>query len=131
MTKYLLDTCSYIWLLTNDEKQLSKKAREALMGDGSTTYISIVSQIEMTAKHSRHKIKGLNNSIISYFKEIRISSGIELLNLNQEDIEETASLPKIHSDPFDRLLISQALNNQMALISPDKKFLKYPVRVVF
>ncbi|MDX2083575.1 MAG: type II toxin-antitoxin system VapC family toxin [Rickettsiales bacterium] len=131
MTKYLLDTCSYIWLLTNEQNKLSKKARDALMSDGSTTYISIISQIEMTAKNSRQKIKGLSEPIIHYFKRIRVSSGIELLNLTQEDIEETSNLPKIHSDPFDRLLISQALNNQMTLISPDEKFLKYPVRVVF
>lgn len=129
--KYLLDTCAYIWILTNDHKKLSKEAHNALMSDNSTTYISIISQIELTTKHLKHKIFGLNDPIINYFKQIRISSGIELLNLTQEDIEDTSTLPKIHSDPFDRLLISQAINNQLTIISPDKKFLKYPVRVVF
>lgn len=129
--KYLLDTCAYIWILTNDQKKLSKEARDALMSDDSTTYISVISQIEMTTKHLKHKISGLNDPIIHYFKQIRINSGIELLNLTQEDIEDISALPKIHSDPFDRLLISQAINNQMTIISPDEKFLKYPVRVVF
>ena len=129
--KYLLDTCSYIWLLTNDQKKFSKEARNALMSDGSTTYISIISQIEMTAKHLKHKIPGLSDPIINYFKQIRVNSGIELLNLTQEDIESIGVLPKIHSDPFDRLIISQAVNNQMTIISPDEKFLKYPVRVIF
>ena len=101
------------------------------MSDNSTTYLSIISQIEMTAKHSKHKIKGLSEPIIYYFKQIRIDSGLELLKLEQEDIEAMSSLPKIHCDPFDRLLISQAINNGMAIISPDEKFLKYPVRVVF
>lgn len=129
--KFLLDSCCYIWILTNDQKRLSKKAQEALMSDNSTSYISIISQIEMTAKHSKHKIKGLSLPMIEYFKQIRVDSGLELLKLEQEDIEATSSLPKIHSDPFDRLLISQAINNSMTIISPDEKFLKYPVRVLF
>lgn len=129
--KYLLDTCCYIWVLTNNQEQLSAKAREALMSDNSTAYVSIISQIEITAKHSKHQIPGLKNPIINYFKETRLSSGIEFLNLKSEEIEATLSLPKIHSDPFDRLIIAQAINNGMVIISPDKKFAKYPVRVIF
>ena len=129
--KFLLDSCCYIWILTNDQKNLSKKAREALMSDNSASYISLISQIEITAKHSKHKIKGLSQPIIDYFKQVRIDSGIELLKIEQEDIETMSSLPKIHSDPFDRLLISQAINNSMTIISPDEKFQKYPVRVLF
>lgn len=129
--KYLLDTCSYIWILTNNQNKLSDAAREALMSDNSTTYISIISQIEITAKHSRRAIAGLQSPILNYFKDIRINSGIELINLTHEDIEGTSALPQIHSDPFDRLIISQALNRGMSIISPDKKFNKYPIRVIF
>jgi len=129
--KYLLDTCCYIWILTNEQNKLSNVAKEALMSDNSTTYVSIISQIEITAKHSKHVIGGLKSPILRYFKEVRIDSGIELLNLTQNDVEATFSLPKIHFDPFDRLLISQAINNQMTMISPDKKFAKYPLKVIF
>jgi len=128
--KYLLDTCSYIWLIT-DSKNLSSKAREALISDNSTTYVSIISQIEMTAKSLKHGIRGIDRSIVNYFSNTRNDSGIEFLNLTLEDVDKMSNLPKIHFDPFDRLLISQAINNHMSIITPDKKFLKYPVSVVF
>ncbi len=129
--KYLIDTCTYVWLMTNDQKRLSAEARAALQSDNSTSYVSIISQIEMTAKHFKHKIPGIARPVIDYYKQLRIDSGIELLNLTQEDIEDTTQLPKIHSDPFDRLLIAQAMNRGMTILTPDKKFKKYPVRVIF
>lgn len=129
--KYLIDTCTYVWLMTNDQKRLSAEARAALQSDNSTSYVSIISQIEMTAKHFKHKIPGIARPVIDYYKQLRIDSGIELLNLTQEDIEDTTKLPKIHSDPFDRLLIAQAINRGMTILTPDKKFKKYPVRIIF
>ncbi len=129
--KYLLDTCVYLWIVTDNQKKLSDKVREIFPNKNNSIHISLISQIEMTAKHSKHKIDGLSRPVIHYFKQARIESEIELLGLEQEDIEATSSLPKIHSDPFDRLLISQAINNGMTIISPDEKFLKYPVRVLF
>ncbi|MBP7710159.1 MAG: type II toxin-antitoxin system VapC family toxin [Rickettsiales bacterium] len=130
MTKYLLDTEAYLWLL-NDDKKLSQTAREALMERGSTTYISTVSQLELSQQNQKQKITSLKKPIIHYFKELRIASGIELLNLTQEDIEGETTLPKIHSDLFDRLLVAQALNNQLTIISADKKLAKYPVKLIF
>ncbi|NBV06591.1 MAG: type II toxin-antitoxin system VapC family toxin [Proteobacteria bacterium] len=130
MTKYLLDTCTYIWIIT-DNKKLSNTAKEIFENKENQIYISIISQIEISVKHLKHKIPQLSKPIIEYFDGFRIKSEIDLLNLECKDVQQLFSLPKIHSDPFDRLLISQALNNQMTLISPDKKFLKYPVRLVF
>lgn len=128
--KYLLDTCAYIWIITNDKK-LSNSAKEIFEDKNNQIYISIISQIEMSVKHIKHKIPKLSQPIIQYFEEFRIESEVEFLTLRPKDIEGLFTLPKIHSDPFDRLLISQAINNQMTIISPDEKFLKYPVRVVF
>jgi len=129
--KYLLDTCTYFWILDNDQKSLSKRARNLLLSDNSTFYVSIISQIELTIKHSKKDLDNLSLPIINYFQQIRINAGVELLNLMQEDIHQIEKLPKIHKDPFDRLLISQAINNNMTIISPDKNFKKYPVKVEF
>ena len=128
--KYLLDTCTYIWIIT-DNKKLSNTVKEIFENKDNQIYISIISQIEMSVKQIKHKIPGLSLPIINYFQEFRTKSETELLNLQSQDIEGFFSLPKIHSDPFDRLIISQAVNHQMAIISPDEKFLKYPVRVIF
>jgi PIN domain nuclease of toxin-antitoxin system len=129
--KYLLDTCTYIWILDNDKKNLSKKTLDLIFSDNSTTYVSIISQIEMTIKHSKKQIPNFTLPIINYFQKIRTDAGIELLSLAPEDINHLGKLPQIHKDPFDRLLIAQAISNNMTIISPDKKLQKYPVKVEF
>ncbi len=128
--KYLLDTCTYIWIITNHQR-LSDSVKEIFEDQNNQIYVSIISQIEISVKHIKHKIPGLSHPIIHYFDNFRIDSEVDLLNLDLKDIEGILHLPKIHSDPFDRLIISQALNRNMIIISPDKKFRKYPVRVIF
>lgn len=128
--KYLLDTCTYIWIITNHQR-ISAEIRDIFEDKRNEMYVSIISQIEMSTKHLKHKIPGLSQPIIYYFEKFRIDSEVILLNIKPEDVETAFSLPKIHSDPFDRLLISQALNNGMSIISPDKKFTKYTSRVIF
>ena len=129
--KYLLDTCTYLWIITNNQAKLSDKVREIFPDTDNQIYVSVVSQIEMTIKHMKHKIPGLSRPIIDYYKESRIVSDVDLLNITPESIDCLNKLPKVHSDPFDRLLIAQALSQGMTIITPDKNFTKYPVRVVF
>lgn len=128
--KYLLDTCTYIWIIT-DHNRLSNTVKDIFEDKNNQIYISIISQIEMSVKHLKHKIPGLSHPIIHYFDKFRIDSEVDLLNLDPKDIEGTLHLPKVHFDPFDRLIISQAMNRSMAIISPDVRFKKYPVRVIF
>jgi PIN domain nuclease of toxin-antitoxin system len=128
--KYLLDTCTYIWIITNDKK-LPKEIVEIFEDRNNKIYVSIISQIEISVKHLKAKIPGLSKPIIHYFEKFRIESEIDFLNLKSEDIESLFTLPKIHSDPFDRLIIAQALNHGLTIITPDKKILKYPVKTIF
>jgi PIN domain nuclease of toxin-antitoxin system len=129
--KYLLDTCTYIWIITNQQDKLTDKIRKIFPDKNNEIYISIISQIETTIKHSKKPITNLSMPIVHYFTKFRNESEIDLLNLTPEDINHLGKLPKIHQDPFDRLLIAQAISNNMTLISPDKKFQKYPVKVEF
>jgi PIN domain nuclease of toxin-antitoxin system len=129
--KYLLDTCTYLWIITDNQKNLSDKVREIFPDKKNEIYISVISQIEMTIKHMKHRIPGLSRPVIDYYKKDRIGSEVDLLTLTPEDIDCLTQLPKIHSDPFDRLIIAQAMNHGMTILTPDKKFKKYPVRVIF
>ena len=129
--QYLLDTCVYLWAITNNHDKLSKKVLGVLLDNDNEIFVSIISQFETTTKHSKHQIKNLSRPVIEYYKQQRIISGIELLNLKQEDIELVSKLPTIHNDPFDRLLIAQAINNGMTIVSPDSQFSKYPVRLIY
>jgi PIN domain nuclease of toxin-antitoxin system len=129
--QYLLDTCTYLWIITNDQKNLSDKVREIFPNKDNLIYVSVISQIEMTIKHMKHKIPGLSHPIVDYYRHARITSEVDFLSLTPEDVHCLTKLPKIHSDPFDRLMIAQAINNNMTIITSDEKFLKYPVKVIF
>ena len=128
--QYLLDTCTYIWAITNNKK-LSKKLIEILSSEDNEIFVSIISQFETTVKQAKKPIKDIILPVIDYYDQYRIAAGIELLELKQTDIEVFSKLPTIHNDPFDRLLIAQAINNGMTIISPDNQFSKYPVRLIF
>ena len=129
--KYLLDTSTYLWIATDNQKKLSDKVREIFPDKNNQIYVSVISQIEMTIKHMKKKIPGLNRPIIDYYREILVTSEISLLNLSPESIDCLNRLPKIHSDPFDRLIIAQALSHNLTIITPDRKFSEYPVKTIF
>ena len=128
--QYLLDTCTYIWAIT-DRNKLSKKAVNVLSSEDNQIFVSIISQLETTIKHSQTPIDNLILPTIDYYQKYRIASGISLLNIKQEDIEMLGKLPPIHNDLYDKILVSQAINNGMIIISPDNKFSKYPVRTIY
>lgn len=129
MAKYLFDTCAFLWLISDQESRISVRAKEIYLNDSNVIYVSIISQIETTIKNSKQKGKFLKLPVLQYFADIRESYNIELLNLAQDDIDVLSKLPDIHNDPFDRLLIAQAMNNGMILVTPDEKIEKYSVRV--
>lgn len=129
--KYLLDSCVYFWIITNNQEKLTQKIKDLYLDESNEIFISIISQLEITIKHNKNPIKGLTKPVIYYFDELRKKSDIKLLDLSQSDIENMKNLPKIHLDPFDRVLISQAQNNKLTIVTPDSKIKKYDVRSEF
>lgn len=129
--KYLLDSCVYFWIITNNQEKLTQKIKDLYLDESNEIFISIISQLEITIKHNKNPIKGLTKPVIYYFDELRKKSDIKLLDLSQSDIENMKNLPKIHLDLFDRVLISQAQNNKLTIVTPDSKIKKYDVRSEF
>lgn len=126
MTKVLLDTHTLLWYRAGDKK-LSSKALKRIQK--SEISISSITLWEITILISKNKItleEGVTN-----FTEGLLTDEFELLTINAPDLELTLQLPPIHKDPFDRLLIAQAINRDLTLITKDQFIHQYPVKTLW
>ena len=124
---HLLDTHTLIWFLENDP-QLPASTR-SLIETTPTVYISIVSLWEIAIKTNIGK---LNLSFSFNTIEPNLTTlGITQLPITIKDLETYLTLPLHHRDPFDRILISQAINHSLSFISRDTEFRPYPIQQVW
>ena len=129
MTKFLLDTHTAIWLFT-DSKKLSDKARNILADKECHLAISIASAWEIAIKISKSgKIEDMNG--VALFIDKLRENGIEILGITSEEVKIVESLPFIHSDPFDRVIIATAFTEGLTIITVDENIHKYDVKWVW
>lgn len=126
---YLLDTCTFLWLIAGS-KDLSKTAREIITNPDHDIYLSAVSCWEIAVKYSLKKLP-LPQDPAHYIPRQREQHGIEFLPLSEEASLHVHLLPVLHQDPFDRMLIAQALVDGATLLTPDEIILKYPVKTIW
>ena len=124
----LLDTCAWIFLLTNDD-ELSDRQEEAILNPSNTIYLSVVSAWEMAIKMSKGKLE-LPKPLDDLIFESCIKDGYIILDLDIFSVLNTKNLPQHHRDPFDRMLISQAINNDLTIITTDSIFPQYDVKLI-
>jgi PIN domain nuclease of toxin-antitoxin system len=125
--KFLLDTHAFLWYLLGD-RNLGSKAKEAI--DTKTDlYFSIASLWEMSIKINIGKLQ-LNRPFEDLPKELQYLN-VQILPITFEDTEFYVSLPLHHRDPFDRILVAQAMNHSLVLISCDSAFDAYPIQRVW
>ena len=125
---YLLDTHVLIWFL-NGDKSLSPKVRKAIESDNATNFVSIASLWEIAIKLSLDRI-----SIKVPFENLGIElekNNFQLLPITLADTVILSTLPFNHRDPFDRLIISQSISNDFTLISKDKEFSSYEIKLLW
>ena len=112
--RVLLDTHALLWYFTGNSK-LSAKAK-MIIDDGSTIkFISIASIWEMTIKQASGKLT-LPTTAAMYANQKLSIVGFQLLSIDIAHLESLALLPMHHNDPFDRIMISQAISEYIALI---------------
>lgn len=126
--KCLLDTCAWIFLLTNDE-ELSDRQKEVILDSSNTMYLSVVSAWEMAIKISKGKLE-LPKSLDDLIVESCIKDGYTILDLDIFSVLNIKNLPNHHQDPFDRMLISQAINHDLTIITTDSIFPQYEVKLL-
>lgn len=126
--RYLLDTCTWIFLLNNDTR-INEQQKQIVRDSQNNIYISVVSAWEMTIKVQKGKLE-LPKLIEKLVFEACIKDNFKILNLDVFSVLNTKNLPNHYKDPFDRILISQAIDNDLTVITNDKKFLNYDVKVL-
>jgi len=124
---YLLDTATLIWAATQPEK-LSAEARKICASDGAHLMVSVVSLMELIVKVQKGKLS-LAPDPLRWWNHNVSELGLSVLPLRQEHIEQLWTLPWVHRDPADRLLIAQAIAEGVPLVSPDEAIGQYPVEV--
>lgn len=124
--KYLLDTHTIIWFITDDDK-LSSSSKQEIENINNTCLISIASLWEMQIKHTLGRLE-LKTNLTEIFSLIN-KSLIEILPIIPSHIIENSKLSFHHYDPFDRLIIAQAQFENLSIITKDETFKKYNVKV--
>ncbi len=116
---YLLDTHILIWALINPEK-LSLKVKAILCDPNDTILVSSINLWEISMKFGSGKLL-LGNLIPEDFINVAIKTGFKIKNLSAEETSSSYKLNgDFHKDPFDRMLIWQAIHNNYTLISDDR-----------
>jgi PIN domain nuclease of toxin-antitoxin system len=125
MSEYLLDTAVFL-LSLGPAEQLNANAREILGGSDNKLWLSAASPWEISIKWNRGKLN-LPKPPSIYVPERLRSHSISTLSINHYHGLTAGELPRHHDDPFDRMLIAQAISENLVLMTTDRQFEKYKV----
>ncbi len=124
----LLDTHIFLWFI-NDNPQLSNYLKDLIEYEKNTIYLSLASLWEMSIKYNLGKLK-LDPSYEEFIEREIVKTSLILLNINLKHLKINANLPFHHRDPFDRLIIAQAIAENIPVISVDPAFSQYPITIM-
>ena len=127
--KLLLDTCTFLWLVTDDDA-LSLKSRKLFTDPTNDVFLSAVSDWEIMLKYSLGKLP-LRTPPEQFLSTQRSRHNIETLPLGEEATVHLPKLPPLHKDPFDRMLICQAIQHELTILTPDPLITQYAIRTVW
>jgi len=124
--KLLLDTHIFLWF-ANAESELSENAQRLIENTDNECFISIASLWEIAIKHSLGK---LNLQIpFAQLLELAVENNIQVLGIEFSHITTLLTLPFFHKDPFDRMIISQAVAENLVVITEDAYFPEYAIQI--
>ena len=122
--KYLIDTHIFLWSLFSPEK-IAEHAAQTIEESGNRVFVSSISFWEISLKFSLNKLE-LEGITPDELPHIADRMNFEILNLKTADAASFYRLPRIpHKDPFDRMIVWQAIRDKMTLISKDSKIPAY------
>jgi len=124
--RLLLDTHAFLWWLAGDEA-LSVPARQAIADETNDVFVSAASAWEIATKHRLGKLPGVS-AIVADLGAIIAEQSFIGLPINVRHGQTAGALPGPHRDPFDRMLIAQAMVDRLALVSNEDAFDAYGVR---
>ena len=127
--KILLDTCAFLWL-TTDAPELREKAKILFQNSNNPVYLSSVSVWEILVKNQLGKLP-LPSAADDFIKEQCEKHYIEYLSLDEKAVFNLYRLPNYHRDPFDKMLVCQAITHDLTILTSDKMIMQYPVATVW
>jgi PIN domain nuclease of toxin-antitoxin system len=126
----LLDTHSFLWWTSQQGARLSPPARDAISAEDSEVVISVVTAWELAIKASAGRID-LPEPVERYVPRRIRRYRLRVLDITLEHALRAASLPNIHRDPFDRMLVAQAQVERIPLITSDPAITRYDVETIW
>ena len=126
--RFLLDTCAFIWIV--EGAGLPSRVVEIVRAPDHEVYLSAVSCWEIATKHALGRLP-LADRPERLVPAEREKHGIAALSLDEEAALQVARLPRLHRDPFDRLLVAQAIVHGLTILTPDPEIAKYHVRTIW
>lgn len=127
--RVLLDSHTLLWNEAGDER-LPRAVRELIGHPGTRLVISVASIWELTLKALGGRLR-LPEAPADYFEALVRDLRFEVLPIEQRHVAALAELPDVHDDPFDRMLVAQALVEDLNLVSGDEAIRRYPVRTIW
>lgn len=124
---YLIDTHILLWYIKG-EKRLSQPIKKLIDSVDNVVYLGKASLWEMTIKSSLGKLT--IDVPLDKLAEYLHKEGFVLLDFDFADLLQLHQLPFHHGDPFDRLIIAQALAHELTIISDDRNFSQYPAKLL-
>ena len=128
MGRFLLDTHTAIWFF-NGNNLLSATSKEIILDSSNIKYLSIASAWEVAVKLSIGKLN-ITGKTADFIQDVE-TNGFTLLPIKPSHLAALESLPLIHRDPFDRLLIATAIAEHMTLITHDENIAQYKISQIW
>ncbi len=127
--KILLDTCSFLWLTLEPDK-ISNRAMAEFENPENSIFLSSISSWEITIKYQLNKLY-IPAPPKVFIPDVREQQGILPLDFCESHSFHLPQLPPVHKDPFDRILVCQAIECRMAIMTSDKHIQQYPVKTIW
>lgn len=126
--RLLLDTCTFLWWAGG--RTLSANATAAVQEPSNEVFLSSVSVWEIVSRHraGRLPLPEPPERLIPTERSLRV---VTPLPFDEDSALQGVRLPALHRDPFDRMLISQAIALGLAIVTPDPAIMQYPVRMIW
>jgi len=121
---YLLDTHVLLWIIFDSDK-LSPLVQRIILDKSTRKFVSISSLWEISIKNRIGKLP-LPNDLSGVFAEVEMN-GFGIIGINQGCLETYSTLPLLHRDPFDGIIVATALLQEMTIITADENIQKYDV----
>lgn len=126
--RYLLDTHTVVWMRENNPQLSRSKWEPTFFSGENEILVSIVSLWEIAIKRPLGKLD-FEGSLEDFATDLEMKHGFTLLPVTPTELDRLASLPHHHSDPFDRLLIAQTIENGAIAVTNDRHWKKYRCKV--